>query len=125
MGLVGLTGKYDFKGIKKWGARGLSLALSSTGWGAWLVQTPVVRTLVDTFLEQIVNWLANNGLVVLNIGAISVEGDFDQKAFDSAMEEAFNKIVALDGKMTPEQMKAIDDEVLKAARKFLRITNHN
>lgn len=115
---MGLTGRYDFPGIKKWGAKGLTLALSSTAWGAWLVKTPFVRTLVDAFLEQTVNWLANKGLIVLNIGAIYFEGEFDQKAFDQALDEGLRAVKT--GSLTPEQMKEIDEKVRIAARKFLK-----
>lgn len=120
-----LSGKYDFKGIKKYGAKGLALALSSTPWGAVLVNTWGLKSVVDILLEWGVNWLANKGLVVLNIAAIAVEGEWDQKAFDKDMEEALKKVEAATGRLTPEQAKAIDDEVLKAFRKFAVFTKHN
>jgi hypothetical protein len=117
-----LAGKYDFPGIKKAGAVGLRAALVSTAWGAILLTTPVVRALVNFFLEMSMNWLANKGLMVMNVGAIVVDGYLDQRAFDLAMEQAISKAENQKGKLTPAEMKAIDDEVIKAARKFLRIT---
>lgn len=116
---MGITGKYDFAGIKKYGAMGLSTALASTPWGAWLVTTPLIKDATQIALEWGVNWLANNGLIVMNIGAIYIEGEIDQKNFDQAIDDAFKKIENQNGKLTPEQIKAIDDEVIKAARKFI------
>ncbi len=118
---MGLTGKYNFAGIKKWGAKGLTLALASTTWGSWLVTFPVVRKLTDFFLEQLVNWLANKGLIVLNIGAIYFEGEFDQKGFDQALDDGLKKMSS--GNLTPEQMKEIDENVRAAARRFMRFSH--
>lgn len=120
-----LSGKYDFPGIKKWGAKGLSAALASTPWGSWLVTTWGLKDVVDIALAWLANWLANKGLVVLNLGAIYVEGEFDQAGFDREMDAAIKKVEDAKGKLTPEQIKAIDDEIIKVARKFIVITKHN
>lgn len=119
---MGLTGKYDFKGIQKYGAMGLTMALASTSWGAFLVTKWGLKNITDVLLEWFVNWLANKGLLVLNLGAIYVEGEWDQKAFDSSIDEAFKQIQSSEGKLTPEQMKAIDDKVIEAFRKFAVFT---
>lgn len=110
-----VSGKYDFKGIKKWGAVGLKAALASTPYTAWILKG---GKLTDLILEFFANWLANNGLVVFNIGAITVSGEFDQKSFDATMDDALKKIELSEGKLTPAQGKAIDDEVIKAFRQF-------
>jgi phosphoribosylformimino-5-aminoimidazole carboxamide ribonucleotide (ProFAR) isomerase len=115
------SGKYDFKGIKKYGAKGLLLALTSSPYFAW-VNTWGVRNVAEVILEWVVNWFANSGLMVLNITAISVEGKWDQKDFDAAMEEALKKVEISGGTLTPEQQKAIDDAVIKAFRKFAIFT---
>jgi hypothetical protein len=81
-----------------------------------------LRKPVEIILEGAVNWLANNGLIVLNVGAIAVEGDWDQKAFDSALEKSLAAVENSAGKLTPAQVKAIDDEVIEAARDFIVIT---
>lgn len=118
---MGITGKYNFAGIKKFGARGILLALDALPYvGAalrWGLRKPV-----EIILEGAVNWLANNGLIVLNVGAIAVEGDWDQKAFDSALEKSLAAVENSAGKLTPAQVKAIDDEVIEAARDFIVIT---
>jgi len=117
-----LTGKYDFPGIKKFGARGLSLVLASFSWGAWLIQWGF-GPVIDFLFKEFSNWLANKGLIVLNIGAIVVEGEFNQKSFDKAMEEGLHKVLA--GGLTDQQKKEIDDKVIKAARRFLVFTRTN
>ena len=115
---MGLSGKYDFKGIKKAGAAGLRAALSSSPITSWIVAFP---SLTNFALEFITNFLANNGLVLLNIGANYVEGELDQKRLDDALTTAMENITQKGGrdKLTAAQKKAIDDEVIKAARGFI------
>jgi ABC-type branched-subunit amino acid transport system substrate-binding protein len=117
---LGLSGKYDFKGIKRLGAAVLRGALSSSPYTAWLVRFPALTNFI---LEFLTNWLANKGLLVLNVIAIEVEGAIDQKGLDEAIDKAINEIKVKGGKdkLTPEENKAIDDEVIKSARKFLVI----
>lgn len=122
---MSITGKYDFKGIKKYGAQGIQLALSTTAWGAVLIKIPVVGTMINLALELVVNWLANKGLMVLNIAAIAVEGKFDQMSFDSAMDKALSQVEMTGRILTPAQKKAIDDEVIKSFRNFAVFTKHN
>lgn len=118
---MGLTGKYDFKGIKRLGARGLEAALGSTGWGAALLRLPVLGTLTHGILELFVNWLANEGLLVLNLAAISVTGEWNQHEFDAALDDALKQIELSGGRLTPAQAKEIDDKVIAAARRFIVI----
>lgn len=70
---------------------------------------------MEVALEHLTNWLANKGLIVLNLGAIYVEGELDQKAFDKAIGDALLKVEA---GVTPEEGKRLDAEVIKAFRKF-------
>lgn len=116
-----ISGKYDFQGIKKFGAAGLRGALASTPYTAWILKG---GKLTDLILEFITNWLANNGLVVFNIGAIYIEGELDQKSFDQHIDQAITDISNKGGRdaLTAEQKKAIDDEVISAARKFVVLT---
>ena len=117
---MGLSGKYDFRGIKKMGAAGLRSALASTPQLAWSLAG---GRLTDLVLEFATNWLANKGLMLLNFGAIEVTGEIDQKNFDAAMDAAINEITKRGGRdaLTPAQKKVIDDEVIRAARKFIVI----
>lgn len=116
---MGLTGKYDFPGISKLGAIGLKAAFASSPYTAWLLKLGPVSTF---FIELLANFLANKGLLILNLGAIYLNGEIDQRAFDNAMDEAFKKLQKPG--LTPQQKKDIDDEVIAAARRFIVITKH-
>lgn len=113
---MGLSGKYDFKGIKKVGSAGIKAALSASPYTAWLLKFGAI---LDLGLEFGTNWLANNGLIVFNIGAFYVKGELDQKALDNAIEAGLKKIQQSNGNLTPEQIKEIDDAVIKAANQAL------
>ncbi len=117
---MALSGKYDFRGIKKLGGAGLRVALASSPYTAWFIR---LGSFADLVLEFAANWLANKGLLVLNVGANYVSGEIDQKQLDAALDSAFEQITIKGGreKLTPAERKAIDDEVIKAARKFLVI----
>lgn len=115
---MGISGKYDFQGIKKAGAAGLKIALANTGWGAFIMKSPFSGAF-SAVLELFANYLANQGLVLLNLGAILVNGAIDQHAFDQALADGLAKVELGRDKITPEQGKAIDDAVRNAARKFI------
>lgn len=112
---MAVSGKYNFKGMKKHGASSIMLALASNPSTVWMTKVPLMGTL----FEFGVNWLANNGLILMNIGAIVVNGEVDQSVFDRAMEDGIRKSENPGNQLTPEQMKEIDDAVIKAADKFL------
>lgn len=116
------TGKYDFPGIRKAATVAINLALAATGWGAWLLASPF-RPLVLKIEEWAAEWLANRGLLILNLGAFYVEGVLDQAAFDQAMDEGLEKI-KIPG-LSEEEKWAIDEKVVQAMRNFGRITRNN
>lgn len=107
--------KYDFKGIKRQGANGIKLALLSNPSTAWLAKAPGI----EPFLEFVVNWLANNGLVLLNIGAIYVNGNIDQRLLDRSIEDGLKRVELNGSTLNAAQIKEIDDEVIKAADRAL------
>ncbi len=117
---MGLSGKYDFRGWKRGGAAVMRAALLSSPQTAWLLKLGAV---LDLFLEWIINWLANRGLVLMNVGAEFVQGEFDIKAFDNELDRAIAEIEKKGGRdrLTPAEKKAIDDEVIKAARRLIVI----
>lgn len=117
---MALSGKYNFSGIKRLGAAGLRGAMATTPMFAWMLK---FGRLNDLFLEFLANFLANKGLVILNIPAIVVDGHIDQHVLDREMDKAISEIENKGGReaLTEKQKKAIDDEVLKAARKFVII----
>ncbi len=116
------SGKYNFQGLKKLGAAGFRLALASSPYTAWTLKG---GALTSFLLEWLSNWMANHGLIVLNVAADYINGELDQKAFDEALDEAMSEITIKGGRdaLTAEQKKAIDDEVIKAARRFIVIGN--
>ena len=119
---MAISGKYDFRGIKRLGASALRGAFMSSPYTLWVTR---LGSFSDLILEFIANWLANKGLIILNLGAIYVSGEIDQKQFDAHLDVALDQIKQRGGrdKLSPEQIKEIDDEVIKAARKFVLIGN--
>jgi hypothetical protein len=117
---MGLSGKYNFPGIKKLGAANLRGVLALSPYTAWMLKG---GRITDILLEVASNWLANKGLILFNVGAIIIDGELDQSGFDSAMDNAIQEISNKGGrdKLTAAEIKAIDDEVIKAARKFIVI----
>lgn len=114
------SGKYDFPGIRKAGAAAVKVVLATTTWGAWLIKSPFMPV-INLTAEWLTEWLANRGLLIINLGAIYVSGEIDQARFDKAIDEALEK-VKVPG-LTDEQKKGIDDAVIQAFRKFGRVGN--
>lgn len=115
-----MPGKYDFPGIKKVGTAAIEAVLATTGWGAKIVGGPfksVFRMLIGFGVE----WAANKGLVIINLGFIYVNGEIDQSRFDKAMDEALEK-VKVPG-MSDSEKEKIDNDVREAFRKFARLNS--
>ena len=112
---MGISGKYDFKGIKKTGRLGFKGALASSPF-AWFLKG---GAFTDAVLDFATNWLANKGLIVMNVGAFYVNGELDQGALDKAIDIGIKAMENPDKKLTPQQMKEIDDAVIKAADKAI------
>lgn len=110
---MGITGRYNFPGIQK--AAGLLIdgLLAATVWGAWLIKSPF-KPAVNLIRDMIVNYLANKGIIVINIGMNIVDGAIDQKALDKALDEGIRRVMQGRDKITPQEGKAIDDKVRKA-----------
>lgn len=108
---MALTGKYNFEGLKKLGAAALSSALAGTP----LVKFPSIANFI---FEMFTNWLANKGLIVMNVGAYYVNGKLDVKGLTDAMVRGYEAVES-GRELTPEEIKKIDDDVIAAARKAL------
>ncbi len=113
-----MPGKYNFPGIKKVGAASLEAVLAGTSWGASLLAGPF-RPVVKLFLGHAIEWAANKGLVIINIGEIYISGELDQSLFDQAVDEALEK-VKVPG-LSETKKEQIDNEVREAFRKFARL----
>ena len=116
---MSLKGKYDFPGIRRAGQIAFAAALATVPWGAALLKGPF-KPVAEYAIGFLTEWLANRGLLVINIGAIYLDTKFDQVAFDRAMEKALDQ-VKMPG-LTDEQKKAIDHDVIKAFRNFARVS---
>lgn len=115
------SGKYDFPGIKKAGAFALKAALASQSWYLFIVKWKLAP-ICDYLIEYAVNWAANKGLIVLNLGAIYIGGSIDQHAFDKALDEALHQVELSKGKLTDAEKKKIDDAVIAAFRRMAPFT---
>ena len=87
--------------------------IAGTGWGAWILASPF-RPVVAAVRDLLMNFLANRGLIVLNIGANIVDGSIDQAALDAALDAGIKKVMQGRDKITPAEGKKIDDDVAKA-----------
>lgn len=114
---MGLTGKYNFKGIKSASALTVFTAFAASPFLSWTTNGLVGR-LTILLLEAGCNWLANKGLVILNVGHDYLKGHIDQAGLESAMKAAIKRVHETKTKLTPEEVKAIDDEVIAAFDKF-------
>ncbi len=110
---MGITGRYSFSGIQKAAGVAIDALIAGTGWGAWLLASPFMP-IVSFFRDALVNFLANRGLIILNIGVNIIDGVIDQKALDSALDEGIKRVMQGRDKITPAEGKAIDDKVRAA-----------
>lgn len=69
-------------------------------------------------LTQIYSRLASQGLVVLNIGVAKVQTLAEQREFDGTFDDAFDLINKSGGRLSADDIKAIDDKVIRALRRF-------
>ncbi len=119
---MGVTGKYNFPGIQKAGIAAIKALLATTGWGLAILANPFFKFFEpaeDLILDWVINWMASQGLIVLNLGAIYVNGEIDQHLFDKALDEGLTKIELGRDKLSAEDGKKIDDDVIQAARRFI------
>ena len=114
---MGLSGRYDFKGLAKLNALGIKALCASTPYLAWVLKGGKLTELIFEFIG---NALANWGLVVMNLGAIYVNGEIDQSRLDKSIEDGLAEIARLGSKITKAQGEAIDEAVRKAARDFIK-----
>lgn len=75
--------------------------------------------LINAGLEFVSNWMANKGLIILNVGAIYVNGEVDTALLDRSIDYGIKQMENPDIKLTPQQMKDIDDAVIRAADRAL------
>lgn len=109
--------KYQFDGISKMTSLLLFNAMAS---GPWFFLTQGMLGRFTMFLlKKFSKWALNQGLVIVNIGIDIIEIEMDKRAFDDAMEQAIKKVQSK-RKLTPGEIKAIDADVKKAFKEFVR-----
>lgn len=114
-----MASKYNFEGIKKHGAAQWRALLASSPYTAW---TLGLGRFLDFFLEMLSNFLANKGLVVMNIGAVYVDGEIQEGNINQGQDKAQEDIKKIGrDNLTDAQKKAIDDAFKAKARKFIII----
>ncbi len=110
---MGITGRYNFPGIQKAAGAAIDALLAGTTWGAWILASPF-KIVLAPLRDLIVNFLANRGLIILNIGANIVDGAVDQAKLDAALDAGIKRVMQGRDKITPQEGKKIDDDVRKA-----------
>ena len=110
---MGITGRYNFPGIQKAAGVAIDALLAGTTWGAWLLASPF-KIIIGPIRDMLVNFLANRGLILLNIGANIIDGSLDQAKLDEALDAGIKRVMQGRDKITPEEGKAIDDKVRAA-----------
>ncbi len=110
---MGITGRYNFPGIQKAMGVAIDALIAGTGWGAALLASPFMP-IVQFFVNALDNYLANRGLILLNIGINIVDGVIDQRNLDEAIDAGIRRVMQGRDTITLAEGLAIDDEVRKA-----------
>lgn len=116
------TGRYNFPGIRKAGKNAIRLLLASTSWGVAVLKSPLSK-LIDLASEFLTEYLANKGIIVLDIGIAIIDGKIDQVRFDNTMNDAIEKLKQPG--LTDKEKDAIDEKVRQAFRDFARVSKHS
>lgn len=121
---MGLTGRYDFKGIQKAGERLIDVLIAGTGWGAWLLASPFMPA-VRMLEGLLINYLTNRGLIVIDVAAVLINGKIDEARLTSALNSAFEKLKVGHDKITPAEGAKIDAETDAAFDEFADVNATN
>jgi hypothetical protein len=121
---LGLTGRYDFKGIQKAGERLIDALLAGTGWGAWLLASPFMPA-IRVIEGLLINYLTNRGLIIIDVAAVIVNGKIDEARLTSALNSAFEKLKVGRDKITPAEGAKIDAETTEAFDEFADVPMAN
>lgn len=114
---MGLTGRYDFKGIQKATGALIDALIAGTGWGAWILASPF-RPIIAAIRDLVVNFLVNRGLIVIDVAAVLVNGKINESKLTDALNSAFEKLKVGRDKITPEEGAKIDAETTEAFDQF-------
>lgn len=112
-----MPGKYDLPGIKRKGAAAIRAALLQFGFFAKVFSGPFGKT-AGVVLEFVMEYLANRGIVILNLGVIKIDEKIDPMLLMRALEAGL--LAADKPGLTEAEGKALDDQVKKAFRRAVR-----
>lgn len=93
---------------------------AGTTWGAWLVTSPFAPV-IGALEDAATNFLINRGLIVLNVGAVMVEGVVNQDLLDTAIDNALDKLKLGRNSVTPAQGAQIDADTTAAFDNFANV----
>lgn len=114
--------KHKFDGIASVSATFAMTAMA--GGPLAFLTTGFLGKITFFLLKKMMNGFTNNGLAVLNLGVDFLSTNFQERDFDEAMRAALiarDKIITKKGRLTKEEMDAIDLPVKNTFRKFVRL----
>ncbi len=112
--------KHKFWGIGATGAAIIVSGLAATPATAFLANG-IIGKIIFYIAKLLCAYLANLGLIVLNVGSAKLETITESGTFDGSWESAdelIKKIRDTGRELTDEEIKAIDGPVIDAFRKF-------
>ena len=113
--------KYQFDGVSKFSAVMIFTSLASSPFA--FLTTGILGKFTFFILEKISNWLANKGLILLNVGVNYIAVLNQQGDYDKTIEEAIKKVKDNPGRLTDAQKKAIDQPVIDSFKRFVSLIN--
>lgn len=114
---MNLSGKHDFKGIKRLGAFGLFSLLAQSPFG--FLAKGISGKFFMTLFEFIANYAANRGLIFLNVIHDNYTTDKEKDEFIEIMKWALNEVGP---GMSEKRIKEIDDKVIEKFTRFASFT---
>lgn len=114
---MGITGRYNFPGIQKAVRAAFTALAAGTTWGAWLIASPFAPA-ITAIENALINYLVNRGLIIIDIGAVMVNGVVKQDLLDNAIDAAITKLKVGRDKITPAQGAQIDADTTAAFDNF-------
>lgn len=114
---MNLSGRYDFKGIKRLGALGLFSLLAGSPLG-WMTKGLMGKFMMTVF-EFLANYAANKGLIFLNVQVENARVDGQVGEYVRIVDWALKEVKP---NMTAEEMKRIDDAVIAKAVDLIMFT---
>ena len=110
--------KHEFGGIARVTATML-MTFMATSPLAFLTHG-ILGKITFFFLTKVGNWLASNGLAILNLGVDAIKIAQQKKTFDREIEKALKAVAESKGNLSPSEAKAIDAEVKAAFKRFAK-----